>query len=150
MEFHGQIQNGDLILPAPQLVQRERYLRSLKDGTIVKEKIDKATKPKTWKQCKALFGLAFNMIVGIFDDRGWDSSMIYNLDTPTGVPINSDMLLGYFYSLFPTYRGDERITLSKPMTTKETATFYENIGNWAASQWSIVIPDPDPNWKENK
>ena len=147
-EFHGQIQNGELVLPAAQLAARQNYLRSLKDGFLITEILKKTTKDKTWKQCKTIFGLAFNMIVEVFEDRGWDSSIIYNTDIPTGVPVNADMLLGFFYSLFPTYRDDKRITLSYPMTSAEAATFYENISNYVASQWSIVIPEPDPNWRE--
>lgn len=125
---------------------RKRYLSNLKAGTNVIETIKVVRRGKTHKQCKAIFGLAFAVIVKIFEDNGWDSSIIYNIDIPTGVPVNSDMLIDFFYSLHPTYQDDKRITLSK-MTTVEAADFYEKISNYAASQWSIVIPDPDPEWK---
>ena len=149
MEFQGKKQKGSLVFSATQLVLRERYINSLKDETLITETIKKTTKPKTWKQCKTIFGLAFNMIVTTMDDNGWDSSIIYNIDIPTGVPVNSDMLLEFFYNLHPTLRDGKRITLSR-MTTAEAATFYENVGNYAASQWSIVIPEPNKDWKDEK
>lgn len=139
-EFHGEVQKGVFVLPASQAMQRENYLRSFKDGSLMVEKIGKATRPKTWSQCKIIFGLAFRVILDSFEEWGWGSDVLLNIDRPTGVPINSDMLKFYFYSMFPTYREDKRITLSS-MDTVEASLLYENIKNWSASQWKIVVPE---------
>jgi hypothetical protein len=40
----------------------------------------------------------------------------------------------------------ERITLSKA-DTSQASKFFEDIRAFAASQWSVNIPDPDPDWK---
>ena len=34
------------------------------------------------------------------------------------------------------------------MDTKQSAQFFENIRDWAATNLHLVIPDPDTNWKD--
>ena len=150
-EFTGIIKDGSWELPLTQLRLRENYLKSLKDGTKVIESLRKEGKQKTWKQCKTQFGLAIKRIIDEFNNNGWDCSILYNLPKSTGVPVNEDMLQQYFYALFPT-RNDEGfyITMSDPTWERtHSMAFFDNIRNYAASQWSIYIPDPDPNWKES-
>lgn len=148
-EFHGEIQNGDLILPASQLVQRQNYLRSFKDGSLVTEVIKKTTRGKTWSQCKLLFGLGFATILAKFEEWGYDTSYILKIDKPTGVGVTDSMLKDFFYSMYPTYRDEKRITL-RDMTTTEAGAYYESIRNFASSQWSIWIPECDPDWDKKK
>lgn len=144
MDFHGSINEKKQIqFPNTQITLRQQWLNSLKPGTNVIETIKRVQRGKTWKQCKTVFGLAFMMIVNEFEVRGWDCSMLLNLPEPTGVSIDKDMLLMFFYALFPVYEDDRRITLSK-MNTVQAADFYNKIQDWSASQWSIIIPDPRP------
>lgn len=148
-EFHGIIQNGHFELSLTQLKQREAYLSSLKDGTRVIETLRKEGKKKSWEQVKAHWGLVINTILANFESNGWDCSILYNLPMPTGVPVNRDMLHQFFYALFPTYVDGKLITMSSDeWTTHHSSFLFENVRNFAASQWSIYIPDPDPDWRD--
>jgi hypothetical protein len=150
--FIGTIKDGRFELELPQFRLREKYLKSLKDGTEVVETFKKKVKSKSWSQVKAHFGLALKLIVTAFDDRGWDSSEIYKLEKPNGVPVNEIMLQQYFYALFPTSNEEGKIiTMSDPdFTTAHESVFFDSIRNHVASQWSIYIPDPEPNWKDKE
>jgi hypothetical protein len=146
MNFTGTIIDKELVFAGQQAELRKRYVSSMKDGAVIRESLTKETLPKTHQQCKAHFGLALAMIVESFNDNGWDASMLLKLDTPTGVGINKDLLQCFFYALFPVYDDDHKqITLSK-MSTMQASAFFEQIRNFASSQWSIVIPEPDKNW----
>jgi Sec7-like guanine-nucleotide exchange factor len=147
IEVYGEIKDGEIFLPPVQNRYRKRMLAEYKDGTKVKETISKVGKAKTQEQLGAIFGLAFKQIVESFECYGWDSSILLRIERTTGVSINEDMLKQYFYSLYPTYQDDKLIGLSK-MTAGQAALFFDRIRNHAASQWSIVIPDPDPEWRK--
>ena len=146
LETYATIRNGQMEMTFTQAQLRRRWLSSLPDGKVVKETLSIVRKPKTLKQTKIIFGLAFMTICQEFDDRGWDCSIVYQIPKPTGVPVTADILKGFFYAVFPTYEGERLITLSD-MDTKQAATLYENISNWSSSQWSIYIPEPDPDWR---
>lgn len=151
MDFPGVITEEKTISMTPIIAQsRKQYLATLKAGTNVIDTVKVVRRRKTWKQCKTIFGQALKQIENQFEEWGYDTSYLYKwIDTPTGVAISKDNLIDLFYNLFPIYRDGARITLSK-MTTIEASTFYEKIRNYVASQWSIVIPEPDPNWKEKE
>lgn len=150
LELHGQAKDGKLVLQQKQYELRREFLLKNEDKNVV-EILKKEVKQRTYEQLKAHFGLALQTIVDIFDERGWDSSFIYNMEKPTGVPINKAMLQQYFYALYPTYNNkNELITLShEDFTTVKEMELFDAIRNHAASQWSIYIPDPDPNWRES-
>lgn len=149
LELHGKVENKEILLPRDQLALRQQTLQKLEGKNIV-EIIKRETKKRSYLQLKAHFGLALQKIVQEFEDRGWDASMIYNFDKPTGVPVNKDMLQQFFYALYPTCNDKgERITLSsEDFTTIKEMEFFDNIRNHASSQWSIYIADPDPNYRE--
>ena len=47
--------------------------------------------------------------------------------------------------------GDMGETLGlSEMKIDQAAKFFENCRDWAATELQLVIPDPDPNWKEKK
>ena len=131
-----------------QLLQYKAWWENLKDDAriCVTYKLDRPQ--KSWSQVKNHFGNALLKIVETFDDNGWDASMLYRLEKPTGVPVNSVMLQQFFYALFPSQNEEGKlITMSSDdFTTVHCSEFFENIRNYAASQWSIPIPDPDPEW----
>ena len=147
LKINMTVKKGQMSMSPAQAALRRHWLTSLTNGTEIIETLQKRGKPKTWEQCKMHFGLALQRIVEGFDDNGWDCSMLLNLPDPTGVGIDKDMLQMFFYALFPTLNEDgERITLSK-MDTKQESAFYEKITNFASSQWQIVIPEPQKDWK---
>jgi hypothetical protein len=121
----------------------------MKDGTPVKMKLTRISPHKTHQQVKTIFGLVIAMIIDVFEERGTDSSVLLNTDKPTGVPVSKDLLKEYFYVVCPIYDSDSnRITLgSRKVTIEKAAQFIDEIRNFAATQWSIDVPDPDPNWK---
>lgn len=43
----------------------------------------------------------------------------------------------------------ETLGLSE-MTTTQASKFFDNCRVWSATQLSLVIPDPNPNWREDK
>ena len=141
---------GDLEVTGRQAELRRQWLSSQKDGAVVKETLEKETLPKTNQQVKMHWGLAIAMIIEEFNHKGWDSSMLFNFPTTqgSGSAVTGDQLQEYFYALFPVYRDDRRIGLSR-MSTVEASTFFDQIRNFAASQWSINIPEPQKDWKEN-
>ncbi len=148
MEYIGIVQSGQFELPVYQSELRKNFLSKLKDGTRVKETLSKVGKPKTKEQLGAIFGQALKQIEIELSDRGWDTSIIMKLPQPTGVEITKDILLQYFYSLFPVFDDNHKqVTLSK-MDTGMAAKFYDQIRNFAASQWQIVILEPDKNWRK--
>jgi hypothetical protein len=119
----------------------------MKDGTPVKMKLTRISPHKTHQQVKTIFGLVIAMIIDVFEERGTDSSILLNTDKPTGVPVSKVLLKEYFYVVCPICDSDgNRITLSKAPIDK-AAQFIDEIRNFAATQWSIDVPDPDPNWK---
>lgn len=148
MEFHGEIKDGKLVLSAAQQELRRRLLASYKDGTRVRETLTKKSPAKTHQQIKTIFGLVVAGVLNVFEDNGWDSSILLNTERPTGIPVSKELLKEYFYAVCPIYDNNEnRITLSKT-TIDKAAQFINETRNWAASQWGIDIPDPDPNWKD--
>jgi hypothetical protein len=150
MEFHGTILKEQLYLSIIQKELRQQFLASLKDGTLIKETLTKRGQNKTYQQVKAFWGMVITMTLAEFDDRGWDTSYLLNMDKPTGIAISKDLLKEYFYAVCPVFdENGKRITLSK-MTIEQAMKQFEMVRNFAASQWSIYIPDPDPNWREKK
>lgn len=146
MELHGEILNHELTLSDIQSKSRQQWLASLKDGTRVKETLVRETKEGTYQQIKTIFGLVIAMIVTGFNDLGWDSSYLLKTDLPTGVPITKGLLKEYFYIVCPIEDEEgNRITLSKA-NIMQRMKFIDDTRNFAASQWGMDIPDPNPNW----
>lgn len=110
--------------------------------------IKRLGKPKSQDQLGAIFGLAIAQIIAEFNDLGMDTSYLIKTDKPTGIGVTTDLLKEYLYAVCPIY-GDSggRITLSKA-NTSQAAKFFDDIRNYASSQWGIVIPDPNPKWRE--
>jgi hypothetical protein len=144
----GIIRDGDIEVSGQQAELRRRWILGQKEGAVIRETLEKQTLPKTYQQCKTHFGLALAMIVESFNDNGWDCSMLMNLPNPTGVGINKDMLQVFFYALFPVFNEGRQTTLSK-MSTAEASKFFDQIRNFAASQWQIAIPEPRKDWKDD-
>jgi hypothetical protein len=143
----GIIRDRDIEVSGQQAELKRRWILGQKEGAVIRETLEKQTLPKTHQQCKAHFGLALAMIVESFNDNGWDCSMLMNLPEPTGVGINKDMLQQFFYALFPVFDEGKQVTLSK-MNTAQASQFFDQIRNFAASQWQIAIPEPDSRWRE--
>ena len=138
LELHGQVKNGELVLPLTQLELRKRLLATM-EGKRVVETLRREGKSKSWSQVKTHFGLAVEMIRERMIDLGWDIC---------GIAPNKDMIhdiltkaCGGVGELGATVRLSE-------MTTTEAAVYFENIRAWAATQLNLNIPDPDPNWKD--
>jgi len=144
MEFIGTKQGDNMIFGIHQITLRKRYLTSLTDGTPISEKIEPIRKHKTHQQVKTIFGLAIQTCLDEFEHRGWDTSILLNLDRPTGVEITQGFLKEYFYAVCPIYSEEgKRITLShRKCTTKCASDFIKAIGAWAAAWWEIYIPEP--------
>ncbi len=150
MQFFGIIKQHKIMLTQSQKLLHAQFLGTLKNDCRIFMTITRDTKPKTWSQVKTIFGLAIAQIVADFESRGWDSSMLLNLEKPTGVPVSAGLLKEFLYAVCPIYDdNDKLITLSKA-DTRQAAFFFDDIRNFAASQWSLYIPEPNPNWKEEK
>lgn len=149
MDFPGKKINGVFVTPAPIAEQARKYWERIPDGTSVVKSITVPRGSKTENQLGAIFGLMLTQAEIILDDRGYDTSFLYNLPDPTGNAITKDALKIFFYNVCPIFNEDGvRITLSKA-NTKEAAKFFDDVRNYLATQWQIVVPEPDPNYKTN-
>jgi hypothetical protein len=151
MIFYGIIKRGRIMLSISQKLLKEHYLTNMTDDTPIICEIKPVRQGKTHQQVKTIFGLALITIKAEFDDRGYDTSMLLNLPETTGNEVSINLLKEFFYAVCPIYNEDgQRITLShKDCDTKLAAKFFEEIRNWSASQWSIYIQDPNPEWRSN-
>lgn len=149
-KFNGLPMGGELRLRPQESEFWTRLMLSL-EGQPVEVSVKKVTKPKSWEQVKNHFGNALLKIVQKFDHDGWDVSMIYReIDNPTGVPVTFAILQQFFYAKYPTYNDDHKIiTMSSPdFTSAHASTLFKAIQAHAASQWRIVIEDPNKDWKQ--
>lgn len=147
MKFYGKAKKGMLEMSPEQKELRYQYLSNLKASDLIEETLKKYRSPKSQKQLGAWWGLFCKVVLAEFDDRGWDTSYIFKLDKPTGIGISSELLKEFLYAMCPSYNDlGERITM-RGMDTLQMAGFFEQCRNFAASQWSINVPEPDPNWK---
>ena len=147
MDFPGIKKDGKFVCPPAIAEQHRKYWDRIKDGTLVIKSLVVPRKDKTQNQLGAIWGLMLTQAELILDERGYDSSFLYNLDTPTGVRISKDTLCTFFYNICPIYNEKgEYITLSKA-DTKEAAKFFDDVRNFMASQWSIILEDPNKEWK---
>lgn len=147
-KFEVYIQKVNGIIRRNQRARRavRDWLADQPDGCY-KVTYTRARKDKSRQQLGAIFGLAIRQIKQFFDDNGWDSSYIIRSDRPTGIGLSAELLKEYLYAVVPIYNDDgERITLSK-CTTKQAAEFFDGVRNFAASQWGLHIPEPDPSWQ---
>lgn len=152
MKIIATIQDHHIRLTPAQHALRQRYLDTLPNGSQITEEIKRVRQSKTHQQVKTIFGLALATIKNEFDDRGWDNSILLGLSRPTGNEVTTGLLKEYLYAVCPIRNEDsKRITLShKDCDTKAASRFFDEIGAWSASQWNIYIPEPNPDWKNNK
>jgi hypothetical protein len=129
--------------------QRKRFLSSFKPTDMIEETLTKYRQSKTNRQLGAWFGLFSKIVLEVFNDRGYDTSYIFKLPDPTGIEISPDLLKDYMYAMCPVFRDEKRLTM-RDMNTLEMADFFDKCRNFAASQWSIYVPEPQKNWKELK
>ncbi len=151
MKFVGTKQAGGMTFSVHQITLRKRYIASLKNGTQLSEEIKPIRKGKTHQQIKTIFGLAIQTILAEFEDRGIGTDELLGLEIPTGNPISQGMMKEYLYAVCPIYSEEgKRITLShRDCTTVCASEFFDAIRNFMASQWSVYIADPNPDWRAN-
>jgi len=150
MKFIGTKRDGKLVYPPVIAEKKRRYWERVPDGAVVESSLKQPRKNKSHDQVEMIWGLLMGKAVIELDDRGYDTSFLYNLPDPTGIKIEEEDLCRFFYQVCPIYNEDgQRITLSKT-DTKQASDFFEKVRSWMASQWQIDIPDPDPNWKAKK
>ena len=150
MEYYGR-KLGNKIVYSPAVAElRRRRWEKIKDGDIVKTSLTVPRKDKSQEQLGAIWGLMISTAIIELEDRGEDTSLILNTDKPTGIRISKRALCDYFYSICPMFNeGGDKITLSDS-NTAEAAKFFEDVRNYMASQWGVIIPDPDKNWRQAK
>lgn len=147
MDFYGEKINGQPVFPPAIAEQRHKAWDRIPEGGRFKSSLTVPRANKTNKQLGAIWGLIMAQAVIILDDRAFDTSFIYNLSKPTGIAIEKDDLCMFFYQACPIFnKAGVKITLSKA-ETDEAAKFFTDVRNFLASQWAIIIPDPNPNWK---
>ena len=149
IRINGVIGNGELRIAPAMNEAKKRWLAGQKDGTQIGIELKRPSIPKSKQQLGAVFGLLLKTAIIEMHDLGMDTSYIYKLDKPTGIAIDSDSLLEYMYNACPIFRNDERITLSK-MDMAEIAKCYDDFCKYLASQFGIVIPETDPDWRKTR
>jgi len=139
LELHGEIKNGEIWLPLNQAELRKRWLASLKEGTKVIESLRKEGKAKSWSQVKTHFGLAVEMIRQRMIELGWGVC---------GIAPNKDMIHDILTKACGGVGEMGEVVRLSEMTTTQASALFENVRDWAATQLNLVIPDPDPTWRE--
>ena len=114
MKFFGIKQDGKIVhLPAIAEAKRKFWER-IPDGAEIESVITVKRGDKSQAQLATIFGLALAMLAQEFSDNGWDSSFLLNLDRPTGIPCDVNLLKEFFYNVCPTFdENGKRITLSR-------------------------------------
>ena len=149
MEFHGTKKDGKAVFLPAIAEERRKYWENIKDGAGFKETLTVPRNPRSQAQLGAIWGLMTATATDELNHRGYDTSFIFRTPTPTGNPIKKDILCSFLYEVCPIHDEDGKsITLSKA-DTKQAAVFFEECRAYMASQWAIVIPDPNPNWRDN-
>ncbi len=147
MDFIGTKIKGELVHPPAIREQKRKYWERVPEGAVVMSSITMKRRSKSQEQLGAIWGLMMAQAKIELDDRGYDTSFLLNTPNPTGIPIDERLLCDYFYNVCPIFNEEgQRITLSKS-NTKEAAKFFDDVRNFLASQWSIVVAEPDPNWR---
>ena len=142
--------DGQLKMSPEQAAQRKLYLSSFKLDDVIEETLQKYRQPRSHKQLGAWFGLFSKTVLAEFDDRGWDTSYIFNLENPTGIEITTDLLKQYMYAKCPAFDDNGNQITMRNMNTLKMAKWFDDCRNFASSQWSIYVPNPDPKWKDKK
>lgn len=150
MDFYG-TKVGDKLVHLPAIAEAKRkFWGRIKEGASVKSSLVVPRPDKTNSQLGAIWGLMLTQAALELENRGYDTSFIYNLSEPTGIAISKDDLCQYFYNACPLFNEEgQNITLSKA-DIQQASKFFDDVRNWMSSQWSIIIPEPDKNWKEIK
>lgn len=149
MKWLGTKSDGKFLLPPALAEEKRKFWERVPENAIVESSLVVKRRDKSQNQLGAIWGLMLAQAVNELEDRGYDTSFIYNLPEPTGIPIDTKALCEYFYNACPIYNeAGARITLSKS-DTEQAAKFFNNVRNWLASQWSISVPEPDKNWRNN-
>ena len=149
MKFYFHVQNGKRTMKPEQARLEQQFLATLKPTDLVEADYHKYRQPRSQKQLGAWFGLFSKVVLAEFEDRGIDSGYLFGLNKPTGIAVSKGLLKDYMYAVCPCYNDDgKRITMSEPMNTIQMAQFFDDCRNWAATQWFIYVPDPDPHWYE--
>jgi hypothetical protein len=140
-ELHGIMDKGVLTFSPIQTELKTRYLVTLKDGVRVKMILTRESRTKTNQQVRVMFGLAVEMIRQRLIDMRVDVC---------GIPPNKEMVYEIIKrACFGVGDMGETIGLSEMSTTQAWQAF-DNVRTWSATQLQLVIPDPNPNWKDEK
>jgi flavodoxin len=124
-----------------QLNQFYQWLDNLKDGTMIKAEYKIFRAKHSDNQRKAHFGLVVDMIRQQMEELGWDIC---------GVLPNKKMIHEILKKCCGGVGSNGETMGLSEMDTEQASKFFENCRTWAASQLSLNIPDPDPNWKSHE
>ncbi len=147
MKFFGIKQDGKLVHPPVIAEEKRKYWNRIPDGVEVESSLTVKRRSKSQSQLGAIWGLMLSQTVSELYDRGYDTSFIYKLEIPTGIPIDKDDLCQFFYNACPIRNENGKIITLSKTDTIQAAKFFDDVRSWLSTQWGIVVPEPDPNWK---
>jgi len=124
------------------------YLKQFYAGKFVDCSYKLPIRAKTNRQLRTWFGLFAETVLATFEDQGIDTSYIFGLDKPTGIPVDKNLLKNYMYAMCPTYDEHGRQITMRDMDSAQMTIFFEACRNWAASQWGVFCPIPKKEIKE--
>ncbi len=140
LRLHGISQEGELWLRPAQKELLRRYLTSL-DGAPITMSLAKGGSSKSWSQVKVHFGLAVEMIRQRMVDEGWDIM---------GIAPNKEMIHDILSKCCAGVGPLGATVRLSEMDTKQASQFFENVRDWAATNLCLVIPNPDPSWRDTE
>lgn len=149
-EYNYEVRNGRMVLPPLLAEDRRRYLASRKDGSRGMESLTAESRDKSYSQVKMIFGLIVATIKLHCEEHGRGSDLFLKLRNPSPNPPSVGLIKEYLYATCPIFDDDgQRITLgNSKCTMAKAAKFITETMAISATELSIYIPEPNPNWKE--
>jgi hypothetical protein len=148
MKFTARKKDGKLVMSPDQAEMRDHYVGRWKEDSLFDIEITRICNPGSYQQLKTIFGLAIARILAVFAERGMDlGTFLRSEQIKPGLPVTKDVMKEYLYAVAGFVADDGSAKTLHEMTSVERSRFFEAIRTFAAAQWDIQIPDPDPNWQ---
>jgi len=119
----------------------ERHIKTLA-GKRVLLRIEREQNPRSWQQLRYHFGVVLQMIA---EETGQDKEAIHDDMCERFLTMRHVVYLNPSTGEVEEHDVHRRTT---GLTAKEMAEFVDKVRLWAGKWLGLVIPDPDPAWRE--
>ena len=144
-EFDGKIKDGKWALNRAQVF--DAYIAGQDDGNYYLKLYKRKGPPKTLSQMAYYYAV---IIPATLKQMIADGNLHYVVKIGKKfkeVPLTKDVVDAVLKESCAKLDG-EMVTNKADMTKEEASWFLDRVIRWCARYLSIVIPDPDPNWRQ--